>query len=143
MRSWFAHIVDDTSDGMSEKTESYFSRLSRIYVASGVRDRAPLTIALFSVAFQEYPLWIRSGPKLALYDRLFLDLSAAGIVLCALLAASARTSRLAVAIFIAIAVIVIVPSWLSIANHIYLALWTIPVAVLFREWWKSDLYSFY
>jgi hypothetical protein len=143
MRSRFAHTVDHTSDGMSERTESYFSKLSRIYDESGVRYRLPLAIALLSVAFQQYPSWIRSAVRLALYGRPMLYLLGAGILLCALLAASARTSRLAVAIFIAIAVIAILPDWNGLANHSYLALWTIPVAVLFREWWKSDLYSFY
>ena len=122
---------------------AYFSKLSRIYDESGVRDRAPLTVALLSVAFQEYPGWIRSGYKLAVYDRSILDLLGAAILLCGFLAASARTSRLAIAIFIATAVIAIVPDWTTLANHSWLALWTIPVAILFREWWKSDLYSFY
>src|SRR5262245_34526203 len=143
MRSWFAHTVDHASEGLAEKTESYFSRLSRIYVQSGVRYRAPLSIAIISVAFQEYPQWIKPGLKLALYGPLIINLFIAGILLCGLLAASARTSRLAVAIYIVIATIAIVPDWSFLANHAYLALWTIPVAVLFREWWKSDLYSFY
>src|SRR5262245_53504589 len=139
MRSRFAHTADPATDGMSGKTESesYFSRLSRLYDESGVRDRVPLSIALFSVAFQEYPNWMRSDGKLALYGGLVLNLLAVGIVLCALLAASARTSRLALAIFIAIAVIAILPDWNFLANHTYLALWTIPIAVLFREWWNS------
>ena len=141
MRSWFSPAVDRTSDGMSEETESYFSKLSGIYEESGIRDRAPLAMAIVSVAFQKYPGWITD--KVPVYDRLFLDLFGVGILLCGLLAAWARTSRLAVALFIAIAVIAIVPDWTSTANHTWLALWTIPVAVLFREWWKSDLYSFY
>jgi hypothetical protein len=40
-------------------------------------------------------------------------------------------------------VVAILPDWIVIANHTYLALWTIPMAILFREWWKSDLYAFY
>jgi hypothetical protein len=142
LRSRVVRIVDFPSLGLPQKT-GYFSRLSRAYDESGVRYRAPLAIALLSVAFQEYPNWIRSAVKLALYGRPILYLLGAGILLCALLAASARTSRLAVAFFIAIAVIAILPDWTFFANHSYLALWTIPIAVLFREWWKSDLYSFY
>jgi hypothetical protein len=142
LRSRLVSIVDFPSLGLPEKT-GHFSRLSRAYDESGVRYRAPLAIALLSVAFQEHPTWIKSAVKLALYGPPIIHLLGAGIVLCALLAASARTSRLAVAIFIAIAVFVMLPDWSGLANHSYLALWTIPVAVLFREWWKSDLYSFY
>ncbi len=126
-----------------KRPSSYFSKLSRIYAESGIRYRAPLTIALFSVAFQEYPTWVLNSVKEAIYGRPLLSLLGAGILLCGLLAAFVRTSRLAVAIFIAIAVFVILPDWKSLPNHTYLALWTIPVAVLFSEWWKSDLYSFY
>jgi hypothetical protein len=142
LRSRLVSIVDFPSLGLPEKT-GYFSKLSRVYDESGVRYRAALAVAILSVAFQEYPTWIKSAVKLALYGPPILYLLGAGILLCALLAASARTSRLAVAIFIAIAVFVMLPDWSGLANHSYLALWTIPVAVLFREWWKSDLYSFY
>src|SRR5262245_16196633 len=142
MRGWFAHTADHISDGVSEKSEPYFTKLSRKYAESGVRYRAPLTIALFSVAFQKYPLWTLSG-KLALHDQLIHEFVVASIVICALLAALARTSRLAVAIYIVIAVIAILPDWTDMANHDWLAFWTIPVAVLFREWWKSDSYSVY
>ncbi|WP_119275294.1 hypothetical protein [Taklimakanibacter deserti] len=140
MRSSAPHTVDHASDGMSEKTES---KLSRKYHESGVRDRAPLSVALLSVAIQELPSPMGSGIKLAFQESLIFVLMVGGILLCALLAASARTSRLAVALFTAIAVIAIMPDWTSNANHTWLALWTIPVAVLFREWWNSDLYSFY
>src|SRR5262245_28363686 len=105
MRSWFAPTVDHASDGLSEKTGSYFSMLSRTYDESGVRYRAPLSFAIASVAFQQYPQWIGSTIKVALYGLANLNLLAAGILLCGLLAASARTSRVAVAIFIVIAVV--------------------------------------
>lgn len=143
MRSRFARSLDHPSEGMPQGAENYFSKLSRIYDESGVRYRAPMAIALLSVAFQEYPTWIDSAIKVYLYDRLVLDLLGAGLLLCVALAAVARTSRLAVAIFIVIAVIAILPDWIVLANHTYLALWSIPVAVLFRDWWKSDTYALY
>jgi len=143
MRSSVPHTADHTSDRVSEKAESFFPRLWRAYDESGVRDRAPLAIAIVSVLFQQFPQWVQSADKVALYGPLPLELFAVGILVSAVLAASARTSRVAVAIFIAPAVFVILPGWTAIANHTWLALWTIPVAVLFREWWKSDLYSFY
>jgi len=143
MRSSVPHTADHTSDRVSEKAESFFPRLWRAYDESGVRDRAPLAIAIVSVLFQQFPQWVQSADKVALYGPLPLELFAVGILVSAVLAASARTSRVAVAIFIAPAIFVILPGWTAIANHTWLALWTIPVAVLFREWWKSDLYSFY
>ena len=143
MGSWYVRTADHPSDGMSQRTDLYFSKLSRLYEESGVRYRAPLAIALLSVAFQEYPLWIGSSVKVFLYDRPILNLLGAGLLLSSLLVASALTSRLAIAIFTAIAVIAILPDWAQIANHTYLALWSIPVAFLFREWWKSDLYARY
>ena len=45
--------------------------------------------------------------------------------------------------FIAVVAVDFVPRWIKLANHTYLALWTVPLAVLFREWWKSELYSQY
>jgi hypothetical protein len=143
MRSRIPHTAEQTSERVSEKAESFLSRLSRAYDESGVRDRAPLAIAIVSVLFQQFPQWVQSSAKVALYGPLTLELFAVVILLSAVLAASARTSRVAVAIFIVPAVFVILPGWTAIANHTWLALWTIPVAVLFREWWKSDLYSFY
>src|SRR5262249_10322035 len=83
---------------MSDSAIAWFSRLSRLYDESGVRDRAPLTIAIVSVAFEQYPPWIRP-------ERPALDLWGVAILLCGVLAAVAQTSRIAVAIFIAIAVI--------------------------------------
>src|SRR5262249_6876443 len=124
-------------------TESYFSKFSRTYEQSGVRYRAPLAIAIVSVAFQELPQWLSSEIKLALYGPVIINLMVAAILVCGLLAASVRSSRVGVAVFTAIAVVEIVPDWNIAANHVYLAVWTIPVALLFREWWKSDLYSLY
>ena len=143
MRSLFAHTVDGPSEEAPRHSENHLSKISRMYEESGARFRAPLSLALLSVAFQEYPSWLRSSVKVFMYDRLVLDLLGAGLVLAALLAVWARTSRLAIAIFIVIAAISILPDWMAIANHTYLALWSIPVAILFREWWRSDLYAFY
>jgi hypothetical protein len=143
MRSLLAHTVDRPFEEVPRRSESHLSKISRMYEESGARFRAPLSLALLSVAFQEYPSWLRSSVKVFMYDRLVLDLLGAGLVLAALLAVWARTSRLAIAIFIVIAAISILPDWMAIANHTYLALWSIPVAILFREWWRSDLYAFY
>src|SRR5262245_61670448 len=143
MRRHFATAVDDVAGVAPQAAKHSLSKYWELYDVSGVRYRAPLAIAILSVAFQEYPLWIGSPVKIFLYSRPVLDLLGAGLLLASMLAAFVLTSRLAVGLFIAIAVIAIVPDWLIIANHTYLALWTISVAILFREWWNSDLYAFY
>jgi hypothetical protein len=143
MRSWFARAVDEPSAGILQESDSFYSKLSRIYEESGVRYRVPLAIAILSVAFQSYPQWIQSPLRLYFYSRPVLDLLAVGLLISAALVVWARTSRVGVLLFLLIATMVLLPHWTVIANHTYLALWSIPVAVLFREWWKSDLYAFY
>jgi len=140
--SRLVRAVDFPAGGISQEA-NYFSKLSRAYEESGLRDRVPLAIAILSVAFQAYPQWIESPVRLYFHSRTVLDLFCAALVISAALAVFARTSRLGVGLFIVVAAIAIVPDWTIIANHTYLALWSIPVAVLFREWWKSDSYSFY
>jgi hypothetical protein len=142
MPNWFVRTAGYPADGLSQKA-GRFSKLSRLYEQSGARDRAPLALAMLSVAFQQYPSWLRTSAKVAVYGETILHLAAAGIMLASLLAISARTSRLALAIFIGIAATVILPDWRLMANHSYLALWTIPAAIIFKEWWRSDIYSFY
>ncbi|WP_119272660.1 hypothetical protein [Taklimakanibacter deserti] len=142
MDSRFIRTVDQRYDEMP-KTNPYFSKLSQLYEASGARYRVPLTVAILSVAFQEHPLWIGSYVKVHLYGRFTLDVLGAGLVLSSVLAAWARTSRLAVGLFIAIAALAILPDWAMLANHTYLALWSIPIALLFKDWWTSDLYAYY
>lgn len=143
MRSWFARTADGPSAGQSQETDHYFSRLSKVYGESGVRYRAPLAVAILSVSFQEFPAWLKPGLKLYVYGAPSLALLGVGLLLSSVLAAFASTSRLAVAIFIAVAAIGVLPEYQVLANHTYLALWCIPIAVLFREWWTSDLYAFY
>jgi hypothetical protein len=136
--------LSQTASAATEKLPQdtgFLSRLSQRYAESGMRDRAPMAIALFSVVFQSYPSWdaiIAAGP-----NRIVVDALTAGIVLASVLSLSARTGRLAIGVFTVIALIIHVPNWMGIANHTYLALWTIPVAIVFKEWWKSDLYAFY
>jgi hypothetical protein len=143
MRSWVARTANEPGVGISQESDHYFSRLSKLYEESGVRYRAPLAIAILSVAFQELPLWITQPVKIDVYGHTALVLLGLGLLVCSVLAAFASTCRLAVAIFIAIMLIAILPEWQIIANHTYLALWCIPVAVLFKESWTSDLYAFY
>lgn len=137
-----AHTPEYSADAVTPATTN-FSKLLKAYEASGLRDRMPLVIAILAVAFQIYPQWIVSDVMLFVYGRWGIYLISLGIFVSAVLASSARTARLGVALFIAVAVVAILPNWTIIANHTYLAVWSIPVAILFKESWKSDLYAFY
>ena len=107
-----------------------------------MRDRAPLFVAILSVAIQHYDdegnLWSLEA-FLPAHGSIIFGLIVSSALLCLL----ERTSRIGIILFIAIATIDFAPHWTRLANHTYLALWTVPLAVLFREWWKSELYSQY
>lgn len=117
-------------------------RFHEDFLHGDLKDRAPLFVAILSVAFQHYPYWTDPGDLesfLHEYSLVILGL----VVFSAFLSLFASTSRFAIILFTACAVIDTIPRWTYLANHTYLALWTIPFAVLFKEWWKSDLYSLY
>lgn len=91
----------------------------------------PLAVAMLSVAFQQWT------------DGHTWSFSQLIIFVAALLCLKPKTSQLGVALFIGAAAFRYVPTWITMANHIWLALWTIPVAIFFKQWWRSDLYSLY
>ena len=109
----------------------FFSRVSHDTVEDSYSYSLPLAVAMLSVAFQQWT----NGFSWSLYE----------LVICvaALLCLFPKYSRIGVAIFIAAAALIYVPKWITMANHTWLALWTIPVAIMFRQWWRSDLYSLY
>jgi hypothetical protein len=107
-----------------------------------LKYRVPLSVAILSVAFQQYFYWRYQG-EFGLFFHGYTLVLFGLVVVSAFLSLFASTSRFAVVLFIAIAAIDIVPRWTMLSNHAFLALWCIPVAVLFKEWWKSDLYSLY
>jgi hypothetical protein len=143
MANWFARVTDVPADGLSQNAGRLFSKPSRLYEASGARDRAPLALAILSVVFEASQGLLASSEWRAIHGEWLRYLYMAGIVVAALRTFSARTSRWAVAIFTGIAAIALLPDWRLFPNHIYLALWTIPVAIVFKEWWRSDLYAVY
>ncbi len=57
--------------------------------------------------------------------------------------ASARYGRVAVVCFCLFMLPGIFYSWSSYANHGWLAVWTIPISLIFARWWESDAYSTY
>ena len=107
-----------------------------------LKYRVPLSVAILSVAFQQYFYWRYQG-DLGLFFHGYTLVLFGLVVFSAFLSLSTSTSRFAVILFIAVAAIDIIPRWTMLSNHAFLALWSIPVAVLFKEWWKSDLYSLY
>jgi hypothetical protein len=119
-----------------------FWRLYENFVRGELMYRASLSVAILSVAFQQHFYWGYQGDVELLFDRNYLALFGL-VVLSAFLCLFATTSRIAIILFIAVAAFDLVPRWTYLANHTFLALWTIPFAVLFKEWWKSDLYSLY
>ncbi len=107
-----------------------------------LKYRAPLFVAILSVAFQHYPYWTNPGDLESFFHEYSLIVLGL-VVLSAFLCLFAPTSRFAIILFTACAIFDTIPRWTYLANHTFLALWTIPLAVLFKEWWKSDLYSLY
>ncbi len=107
-----------------------------------LKYRVPLFVAILSVAFQQYFYWRYQG-DLGLFFHGYTLVLFGLVVFSAFLSLFTSTSRFAVILFIAVAAIDIIPRWTMLSNHAFLALWSIPVAVFFKEWWKSDLYSLY
>ena len=54
-----------------------------------------------------------------------------------------RYSQIAIAVFSVFFVYDAFATWAEQANHSWLAVWTIPVAVLFAKWWEEPLYADY
>lgn len=70
------------------------------------------------------------------------------VLACAATVALAATttekySRVAIAVFSLIFVYDAFATWADQANHSWLAVWTIPIAILFAKWWDEPLYADY
>lgn len=109
---------------------------------SSVAFRIPLAIAIISVMFER---WIEGESNLSRLGEgdVGAALKIGLLLLSAVLCTFSRSSRLGIAVFVVVAAIEIAPGWMGNANHTWLALWTIPMAVIFAEWWRSDLYALY
>jgi hypothetical protein len=130
----------DRSEKFSERfSGALFSSADRDAARDGISYRAPLAIAMLSVAFEQTQ---QHG-----WGSIALDWGeiAIGIGLCsaALLCLFSKSSRLGVALFTVAAAFEYLPQWMVVHNHGWLAMWTIPMAVIFSQWWRSDLYSRY
>jgi hypothetical protein len=137
--------MDQRSSAYSEIKSGGFP-IRRIYEnisRGGLKHRAPVFVAILSVAFQQYPYLGDSGDLLSVFSPKYSLILLALVVSLAFLSLFATTSRFAIVLFTACAVINTIPRWTFLANHSFLALWSIPVAGLFKEWWESDLYALY
>lgn len=60
-----------------------------------------------------------------------------------ILTATSKFSRYGIALFSVGFGSIVLGVWPAMANHNWLALWCIPLAVVFARWWEEDLYSDY
>jgi hypothetical protein len=119
-----------------------FQILAR-YRGSDVRYRMPMAVAILSVAFQEVPNWLSFPAERMFFGQTGTIALALGLIISAMLSLPLATSWFAILLFWVIAIVAILPDWTLIANHTYLAVWCIGAAILFRDWWRSDLYNTY
>ena len=125
-----------------------FSRVSRDTATDSILYRVPLAVAMLSVAFEGWvegvaESWKSEGTEAIDADLLMEGLDAGLIFCAAALCLFPKSSRLGVALFILTAAFFRLPGWMGLANHTWLALWTVPMAVIFSQWWRSDLYARY
>jgi hypothetical protein len=136
--------IEDGGSGLKNAIKNnYYLQILTRYEASDLRYRMPMAVAILSVAFQEAGLWMAIPA-----DQLYFGVSGAialtaMLVLAALMTLPVVTSWLAILLFWAVTVVAILPEWTNIANHTYLAVWCIGAAILFRDWWRADLYITY
>jgi hypothetical protein len=129
--------TDDGKGGLA----GLFGLAGRLAWPGTMSMRAPLSLAILSISFQEVPLlwpasWSASEAAFALGVGALITLSA-------ILVLSERFQRAGLWLLVAVSVAVLIPDWVRLANHTYLALWAVPVALLFKRWWDDDLYALY
>lgn len=121
-----------------------FSRAESGAAREEILYRIPLAVAMVSVAFENF-IWrpddwsFAGAEKYLLTDGLYCGLIFCSAVLCLF----AKSSRIGVALYTGLVAITMLPGWMLWANHNWLAMWAIPMAIIFRQWWRSDLYSLY
>lgn len=98
---------------------------------------------MLSVAFEfginVHEDWQSSLENFDRQDALNAFLICFSAVLCLFM----KSSRLGILLFAITAVYEHSQNWMVAANHRWLAIWTIPMAIVFNEWWRSEVYSLY
>ncbi len=107
--------------------------------SSGKFNRLALMTAMMSVVFEK-------STKLARYN---FDEGYEPVIMLAGMAATLpfvlfeKYSRIAILLFVLLLAPTVYTSWATYANHSWLALWAIPVALLFSKFWDDPLYANY
>ncbi len=101
--------------------------------------RLALMTAMLSVFFEQLP----DGFKPAAFDWFFSSVLAIGVAIVMAAACTEKFSRIAIAVFCVFFLYDFFSAWAAQANHGWLAVWTIPVALLFAKWWEQPLYADY
>ncbi|MEO1160439.1 MAG: hypothetical protein AAFW74_08260, partial [Pseudomonadota bacterium] len=101
--------------------------------------RLALMTAMLSVCFERIPEHFKPEN----FDWFFSIALAAGAVAALAATLTEKYSRIAVAIFCVFFLYAVLDRWAAQANHAWLAVWSIPVAVLFTKWWQQPLYADY
>ena len=101
--------------------------------------RLALMTAMLSVCFERIP----DEFKPENFHWLFSTALAAGAVVALGATLTEKYSRIAVAVFCVFFLYDVAGDWAAQANHGWLAVWTIPLAMLFAKWWEQPLYADY
>ncbi len=101
--------------------------------------RLALMTAMLSVCFERIP----DEFKPENFHWVFSTVLAAGAVVALWATLTEKYSRIAVAVFCVFFLYDVAIDWVSQANHGWLAVWTIPPAMLFAKWWEQPLYADY
>lgn len=101
--------------------------------------RLALMTAMLSVCFERIP----DEFKPENFHWLFSTALAAGAIVALGATLTEKYSRIAVAVFCVFFLYDVAVDWTAQANHGWLAVWTIPLAMLFAKWWEQPLYADY
>ncbi len=101
--------------------------------------RLALMTAMLSVSFERVPDLFAPGQ----FHWFYSTAIAAGAVVALAATLSEKYSRIAVAVFCVFFLYDVFTAWPAQANHGWLAVWTIPLAIIFSKWWQQPLYADY
>ncbi len=105
----------------------------------GSLNRLALMAAMLSVCFEKAGRMVRLNAESGLEPVIMLT----GMFLTLPFVLVEKFSRKAIFIFVLFLLPSIFTDWVTYANHSWLAVWTIPVALLFAKYWQATLYADY
>ncbi|WP_337660192.1 hypothetical protein [Anderseniella sp. Alg231-50] len=101
--------------------------------------RLALMTAMLSVCFERIPGEFKPDN----FHWFFSTAVLLGAVVTLAGTLSEKYSRIAVAAFCVVFLYDVAIAWSGQANHGWLAVWTIPIAIFFTKWWQQPLYADY